>query len=94
MGDQFVVGNRVSLRTFHGRGQTPVGIRAKENYWLLVGSAGTVVSTDDVNAVGAHPKGKRVQVRFDRNVQDLGLACHNHQPNSLWIFESDLAIDK
>lgn len=34
----------------------------------------------------------RVLVQFPESITDMGLACHNDIPDSLWIFVSDLII--
>jgi hypothetical protein len=85
-----LVGERVVLRSFLGT-QNPTGrVRDGENYWLLINSAGVVVSTEAMSNIGPHERGQRVLVQFDKDVTELGLHCHNEKPNSLWIFVSDL----
>jgi hypothetical protein len=59
-----------------------------ENYPLLLGRGGVVLED--------HPPSDelrdRVLVKFDDDLARLGLACHNHVPNALWILPSDLAF--
>jgi hypothetical protein len=76
------VHSRVTVRSFNGTKTPPADCRPTENYWLLVGTNGTVV--EQANAKG------RVLVRLDASVHELGLSCHNPTPNSLYILESDL----
>jgi hypothetical protein len=73
---------RVALRSFNGMPTTPVDCRADENFWMLIGQVGTVVEATNARA--------RVLVKFDCAVPELGLACHNPIPNSLYILETDL----
>lgn len=76
-------GTRVVLQCFNGTTEGPPGRKPSDDYWRLIGSTGVVL--EPTNARG------RVLVRFDEDVAALGLACHNPEPNSLLIAESDLA---
>ena len=91
MSKDFLVGERVRLKSFRGTTHAPVDTRQVDDYWLLVGLLGTVVDTDDVAKIGRHSGGSRVLVKFDCQVTDLGLHCHNEVPNAIWVFASDLA---
>ena len=75
-------GSKVVLISFNGARSAPENCRRAENYWLLIGTRGTIASP--VNANG------RVLVTFDTPVSEVGLACHNPTPNSLYILETDL----
>ena len=79
-------GSRVTLRTFNGTLDGPLGTRRPENYWLLVGSAGTVR--------GFSEELGRYLVQFDTSVTSLGLHCHNLEANSLYIAPRDLAVSE
>jgi len=77
-------GTRVELVTFNGLTDTPPGCKPQENYWALIGSAGTVLAFN--------PNLRRYLVKFDPSVQEFGLHCHNPEPNSLYILGSDLRV--
>lgn len=86
----FELGSRVKLVSFHGEEAPSYSVSSNENFWVLVGGQGEVVS-DSLKLHAAFPKkGKRALVKFDQNLIDLGLISHNEIPNSLWIFISDL----
>lgn len=72
----------VILRRFNGTLLPPDKCRPGENYWALIGETGTVVET--VNARD------RVLVKFNTSVSGRGLHCHNPEPNSLYILQTDL----
>lgn len=76
------INSRVVLRSFNGTVSAPSGCRQDENYWLLIGEGGTVIETINAKA--------RVLVKFDGPVSGRGLCCHNPDPNSLYILETDL----
>lgn len=73
---------RVVLASFHGQLEAPVDGRPQENYWRLIGAHAGVLAPADERG--------RVLVRFDVSVVDLGLACHNPVPNSLYVLTGDL----
>jgi hypothetical protein len=74
-------GKRVVLKSFDGSLSAPQDIKPEENYWLLIGSKAVVEFADDTD---------RVLLKFEHDLQSLGLANHNDLPNSLWILISDL----
>lgn len=78
------VGSRVRLKSFNGDISPPEECDCSENYWVIVGSTGTVLSS--MNSRG------RVLVTFDIDVTSFGLYCHNEIPNSLLILPSDLEL--
>ncbi len=78
------IGSRVRLKSFNGDFSSPEECDSSENYWVIVGSTGTVSSS--INSSG------RVLVTFDIDVSSLGLYCHNEIPNSLLILRSDLEV--
>ncbi len=77
-------GRRVVLKAFNGNAAAPSECPPADNYWRLIGTTGTALTT--ANAQG------RVLVRFDEDVAARGLACHNPEPNSLLIAATDLAL--
>jgi hypothetical protein len=77
-------GARVRLNTFNGSAQAPMNCKPQENYWALIGHTGTVLAFN--SQLGRH------LVQFDRSPQELGLYCHNSEPNSLYILGSDLVL--
>ena len=74
--------SRVILRLFNGSLTATIGCDPKENYWALIGERGTVVEPRNDNA--------RFLVKFDCQVSERNLHCHNPIPNSLYILETDL----
>ena len=86
--DRVTTGNHVELISFNGKLNAPTSVPREDNYWLLIGSTGTVV--EEIPKVGI--KKDRVLIQFDVSVDQLGLACHNEIPNSLWIKRSDLSV--
>lgn len=76
--------SRVKLVSFNGENNSPDECDSTENYWILVGKTGTVMKSENSR--------KRVLVKFDESVSELGLHCHNPIPNSLLILTSDLEI--
>jgi len=82
MSASYKPGARVTLQTFLGMTAAPADCSPINNYWLLLGATGTVLTPP--NAEG------RVLVRWDVDVAERGLACHNPEPNSLLMAESDL----
>jgi hypothetical protein len=77
-------GQRVCLISFDGQTNSQVEARDDENYWKLIGSKGVI------SEFGTDIMSDRVLVTFDNNPADLGLACHNPRPKSLWIKIEDL----
>ena len=75
-------GTRVKLGTFNGSDRTPPNCNTRENYWALIGEHGTVLGFD--------PHLGRYLVQFDCAVKELGLHCHNPEPDSLYILGTDL----
>ncbi|MEJ2755023.1 MAG: hypothetical protein P8104_04105 [Gammaproteobacteria bacterium] len=92
MTQAFKFGTRVKLISFHGEVKSSEPVETAENFWVLVGQEGEVVSEQ----LKVHPafqdKGKRAIIKFDQSLSGFGLANHNDEANSLWIFISDLEI--
>ena len=78
------VGSKVKLKTFNGRFAAPGKCDPSENYWLLIGTTGTISKSENIRG--------RVLVMFDIDPIGLGLYCHNEVPNSLLILPSDLEV--
>lgn len=76
-------GKKVMLKSFHGSMIAPQNVTPSENYWQLIGCK-AVVSQLMLN------DNNRVLVTFERDLQSLGLACHNELSNSLWVLLGDL----
>ena len=89
MSSQFDCGDKVILKSFHNSALAPKDVADNENYWKLIGSAGEIISSEKKTHPAFIDMGKRVLVKFD-NIEKYGLSCHNEEPNSLWIFLSDL----
>jgi hypothetical protein len=79
-----IVESKVKIVTFNGDTDSSDKCDSKENYWVLIGKTGTVMMPENTS--------KRVLVKFDESVNDLGLHCHNPVPNSLLILTSDLKL--
>lgn len=79
------VGDHVQLISFNGESHAPDNIDLAENYWLLCGQKAEIVALST-----ARSHAGRVLVKFAVSVSSLGLHCHNHIPNSLWILRTDL----
>ncbi len=84
-------GTRVQLQSFNGTTASKESVSAGEDYWRLVGRDGAVVDSPEEKSsfADAGPEA-RVCVRFDDDLEKLGLAAHNRIPNCLWIRASDL----
>ena len=81
-------GDRVRLVTFNGSAAAVRSTAPGENYWRLVGQHGEVVTTLPISGIAAD----RVLVKFDCNLEDLGLHNHNEISHSLWVKRSDLQV--
>ena len=80
---------KVKLKTFNGTSDSEPDCDDSENYWKLIGFTGAIAQ--DPNEANLN-SGNRFLVKFDADIQSLGLHCHNNVENSLWILESDLEI--
>jgi len=88
----FDLGSRVVLKTFLGKNKPPRNTPNSENFWVLIGLKGVIFSNEK-KLHPAYPKrGKRVLVRFDEDILEYGLHCHNELDNCLWLFIDDLDI--
>ena len=85
---RFRTGDRVTLVAFNGTAGPQAPALPENNYWVLIGRAGEIFSTEPDDGIDAN----RVLVRFDDDVLRLGLACHNPVPNTLWIAAYDLKL--
>ncbi len=85
------IGTQVRLKTFHRSEKPPEDVRKEENYWKLIGVNGVVMKKGTT-----HPAfldmGVRVLVQFAEDIVKYGVACHNEQPNALWLFVADLDV--
>ena len=79
-----MLNSRVRLITFNGSVEGPSDCHPEENYWLLIGQIGKVISLPNDRS--------RVLVEFELPVESLGIHCHNPIKNSLFILESDLQM--
>ena len=77
---------RVRLRSFDGTRTAPADVSVHEDYWRLIGTTGVVLRTE--RRFGA----ERALIEFDASVGELGLECHNENPNALWIRVTDLEV--
>jgi len=86
----FGLGVRVKLNSFHGEKISPEPVGQDTDFCKLIGLEGVVVS----KILRSHPafrgKGERALVKFDQNLDELGLVSHNEVSNSLWVFVTDL----
>jgi len=80
------LGARVRLKSFHETLSALANINEAENYWLLIGETGTVVSDEKRVHPAYIEMGERLLVQFHLSIDSYGLYCHNDLPNSLWIF--------
>ncbi|GKS97660.1 hypothetical protein [Acidovorax sp. SUPP2825] len=86
----FALNDRVTLKKFLGEINPPHKVKTQDNYWKLIGEMGSIVKLENQSKMPKHPNGPRVLIKFDSNVNNFGLSCHNEIENSLWIFISDL----
>jgi hypothetical protein len=85
----FKLFDRVMLKTFNGC-LSGYG-KKNDNYYRLIGEKGTILQSPSEKSIFASfSDEKKVLVRFDVDVLDLGLSCHNEVKNSLWILVNDL----
>ncbi|MDV0445162.1 hypothetical protein MmiAt1_07190 [Methanimicrococcus sp. At1] len=70
----------VKLHHFLGSLKPDDTVARGENYWLLIGETGVVVSIENEKAL----------IRFDCDVRSFGLHCHNPIANTLWISLDDI----
>ena len=80
------IGDRVILSLFNGTETAEDLVSPANNYWKLIGGHGVVV--EDVQSFSLED---RLLVKFDTQISNLGLACHNESTNALWILRSDLS---
>jgi hypothetical protein len=86
--DQMKTGDKVRLVSFNNSVGGPVELTEDEDYWRLLGKDGVVVSTIPPSGI----KSNRVLIKFNEDIREIGLACHNQIENALWIKRSDLAL--
>ncbi len=75
----------IKLKTFHGTLKPAKRVRARENYWKLIGEKGIVIEEADFNP-------EKVLVVFEKNINDFDLENHNPIKNSLYIDKHDLEL--
>jgi hypothetical protein len=79
------------MHSFNGTGHACPQCDPSEDYWRLINACGSVIQCPKQNRLRADFSPEpRVLVKFDANLNKLGLANHNAVRNSLWILESDL----
>ncbi|WP_432728902.1 hypothetical protein [Variovorax sp. W6] len=83
-------GKRVRLISFLGKPSAPSGVKVAENYWILIGNSGMAICNGE--GVWGLPGRSRYLVQFERNVESLGLHCHNEITNALWVEENDIEL--
>lgn len=80
-------GQKYKLLTFNGSAKPDEECEPSENYWILIGQLGTLVSfSPDLN----FGDDNRVLIQFDQELEKHKLECHNSVPNALWILKADL----
>ena len=87
---------RVRLVSFNGTQAKPCEefIPECDDYWRMIGLMGLVIADEETyrKEPWATPQA-RVLVRFYQNIEGMGLACHQQNPewaNALWIRIDDL----
>lgn len=86
-------GDKVKMTSFKGRKYALNPVNPESLYELLIRSTGTIVHDPDESAIFASfTQEKRILVRFDTDLNQLGLHNRSNVPNSLWILESDLEL--
>jgi hypothetical protein len=88
----FKIGDTVVLKSFLGLEIAPLNVKTRENYWRVVGYSGTVAGGEGEYKIPRHKNGERLLVKFNCDLNEMGLESHNEIDNSLWIFVTDLAI--
>jgi len=82
-------GEKVRVKSFFLTKNPEEETDEKYNYWKLIGEKGIVI-----NKRKEHPfyknRGEQVLVKFEKNLQSLGLVSHNDKENSLWFFLDDI----
>ena len=86
--DQMKTGDKVRLVSFNNSVGGPVELAEDEDYWKLIGTDGVVVSTIPPTGIQSN----RVLIKFNEDIREIGLDCHNQIENALWINRSDLAL--
>lgn len=87
----YIVGDRVVLKTFNGLKEADEAVEDEENYWILIGEEGQIVQSPlEKGIYASFSQQKRLLVKFNKDITESRLACHNEVKNSLWILESDL----
>ena len=87
----FKIGDAVVLKSFLGLEISPLNVKARENYWGMIGYSGNVVGEEEEHKMPRHKNGERLLVKFNHDLDEMGLESHNEIDNSLWIFVTDLA---
>ncbi len=85
-------GDVIKLITFNKTKEPDQDCDDKENYWKLIGWEGKIVKSPDGYFKKNSFNDERVLVRFDEDIKERNLHCHNEVENSLWILESDLEL--
>jgi hypothetical protein len=87
------IGDKVVLKSFNGRCQNKTSTPSQENYWILIGETGTIqMDPSEKSLYASFSKKRRVLVKFDKDLNNLGLIAHNNVQNALWILISDIEI--
>ena len=86
-------GDRVKMVSFKGRKWAPTPMNPESLRELLLGCTGTeVANREEVSPQTGAIEEKRVLVRFDADLYELGLNDETDIPNTLWIPEYDLQL--
>ena len=80
-------GRNYTLVSFNGTTQPDEDFSSNENYWILIGQSGTLINFSEELNFG---NDNRVLLRFDKNLANQGLECHNPVRNTLWVLKTDL----
>ena len=80
-------GRKYKLVSFNGTTNPDDDCSSNENYWILIGQSGKLINFSTELNFG---NDKRVLIRFDQNLENQGLECHNPALNALWILKTDL----
>lgn len=78
---------KYKLISFNGTSESAEVCDSNENYWKLIGQEGTLINFSDDLDFG---NDNRVLIKFDEDLVEQGLECHNSLPNALWILKTDL----
>ncbi len=90
---KFEINQQIRLKSFLGVLTKDKNTDETEDYWKLIGQSGIIIKKKDKPHPAFLNKGLQVLVKFNCDINHYNLISHNEKENSLWIFESDLALD-